>query len=286
MVRSPSRTCSSGSPDGSCVTELSASMDPAATDASWLTPLKVLLRADITVQLRSYRSLFLSFALPLLVLIITSSGGKRAAKLGGTAVVVQLALTVGLVSICAIGYSTSVARDRDKGIFQRLRVTPAPTWTIMGSRWIVQVAAVLVMSVVVLVAAAVIVGVDALGGRVRVDRDRRAPRLRGIPQHRPGDRRADSQRRHPQRRRPPPVPAADRSQPLRPVRCARAQPSSWCRAGLPVDAWRPCSRRRWVPAAGPPRPGERCLPVLPTSLCSPVWASAGSGGQANRVRRD
>jgi ABC-2 type transport system permease protein len=142
------------------VTELSESIDRAATGNSWLNPLKVLLRADVTVQLRSYRSLFLSFALPLLVLIVTSAGGKRAAKLGGTEVVVQLALTVGLVSICAIGYSTSVARDRDKGIFQRLRVTPAPAWTIMGSRWIVQVAAVLVMSVVVLVAAAVIVGVD------------------------------------------------------------------------------------------------------------------------------
>jgi ABC-2 type transport system permease protein len=39
------------------------------------------------------------------------------------------------------------------GTFQRLRVTPAPTWTIMGSRFVVQVAAMLVMAVVVLSAA-------------------------------------------------------------------------------------------------------------------------------------
>ncbi len=136
--------------------QLSARADPAARQASWLNPLKVLLRADVTIQLRSYRSLFLSFALPLIVLLVTSTGGKRTAKLGGPYVVVQLALTVGLVSIGAIGYAMSVARDRDQGVLQRLRVTPAPTWTIMGSRWVVQVGAVLVMSVVVLVAAAVI----------------------------------------------------------------------------------------------------------------------------------
>jgi ABC-2 type transport system permease protein len=143
---------------------MSASMERAAMDSSWLNPLKVLLRADITTQLRSYRSLFLSFALPILVLIVTSSGGKRAAKLGGADVVVQLALTVGLVSICTIGFSTLVARDRDRGIFQRLRVTPAPAWTIMGSRWIVQVMAVLVMSIVVLIAGAAIVGVGLSAG--------------------------------------------------------------------------------------------------------------------------
>jgi ABC-2 type transport system permease protein len=136
--------------------QLAATADRAGRQASWLNPLKVLLRADVTVQLRSYRSLFLSFALPLIVLLVTSTGGKRTAKLGGPYVVVQLALTVGLVSIGAIGYAMSVARDRDQGVLQRLRVTPAPTWTIMGSRWVVQIAAVLVMSVVVLIAAAVI----------------------------------------------------------------------------------------------------------------------------------
>jgi ABC-2 type transport system permease protein len=66
---------------------------------------------------------------------------------------------VGLVSIGTVGYSLAIARDRDTGVFQRLRVTPAPTWTIMGSRWIVQLGAVLVMAVVVLVVAGLFLGV-------------------------------------------------------------------------------------------------------------------------------
>ncbi len=66
---------------------------------------------------------------------------------------------MGLVSIGTVGYSLAIARDRDTGVFQRLRVTPAPTWTIMVSRWIVQLGAVLVMAIVVLVVAALFVGV-------------------------------------------------------------------------------------------------------------------------------
>ena len=93
------------------MTDHTVAMDPPVTDSTWVNPLKVLLRADVTAQLRSYRSLFLSLALPLIVLVVTSSGGKRAARLGGADVVVQLALTVGLVSICAIGYVGSSRVD-------------------------------------------------------------------------------------------------------------------------------------------------------------------------------
>jgi ABC-2 type transport system permease protein len=152
--------CSSGSQGGISVTEsVSAPAARAAGDVSSLNALKVLLRADVTAQLRSYRSLLLTIVLPLFVLLFTSIRGKSAQRLGGPYVVLELALTVGLVSIGAIGYSTSVARDRDKGILQRLRVTPAPAWTIMASRWIVQVGAVFVMAIVVLVAADIVEGV-------------------------------------------------------------------------------------------------------------------------------
>src|SRR4029077_4141790 len=54
----------------------------------------------------------------------------------------------------------TVARDREKGVFQRLRVTPAPTWTIMTSRLLVQVAAIMGMAVLVLVAAGLFEGVS------------------------------------------------------------------------------------------------------------------------------
>lgn len=118
-----------------------------------MTALRVLLRADVAAQMRSYRSLLLGLALPFLVLL-TTGVGKRTDALGGPAFRVGLALTVGLVSICTIGYSTAVARDRDRGVFQRLRVTPAPASAIMGSRWIIQVAFVLVMSIAVLIVTA------------------------------------------------------------------------------------------------------------------------------------
>jgi len=65
-----------------------------------------------------------------------------------------------MASIAILGYSMTVARDREKGVFQRLRVTPAPTWTIMTSRLLVQVAAILAMAVVLLVAADLFVGVS------------------------------------------------------------------------------------------------------------------------------
>src|SRR4029077_20880513 len=69
-------------------------------------------------------------------------------------------LTLGMASIAILGYSMTVARDREKGVFQRPRVPPAPTWTIMTSRLLVQVAAIVAMAVVVLVAADLFKGVS------------------------------------------------------------------------------------------------------------------------------
>jgi ABC-2 type transport system permease protein len=104
------------------------------------------------VQLRNNRGLLLSFALPLVVLFALFAS-KVYAKLGDPQYRVAAALTLGMASIAILGYSMTVARDREKGVFQRLRVTPAPTWTIMASRLVVQVAAIVAMALVVLVAA-------------------------------------------------------------------------------------------------------------------------------------
>src|ERR1700682_2220123 len=125
---------------------------------TWSSSLKVLLRADSTAQVRTSQSLVLAFALPLILLIATGLG-KNSAALGGPAFRISLALTVGLVSIGTVGYSLAIARDRDTGVFQRLPVTPAPTWPIMVSRSIVQLGSVLVMAIVVLVVAAVFLGI-------------------------------------------------------------------------------------------------------------------------------
>jgi ABC-2 type transport system permease protein len=113
---------------------------------------RALLEADFTVQLRNNRALLLSFALPLVVLYALFAS-KFYSALGDPQFRVASALTLGMASIAILGYSMTVARDREKGVFQRLRVTPAPTWTIMTSRLLVQVAAILAMALVLLVAA-------------------------------------------------------------------------------------------------------------------------------------
>lgn len=117
--------------------------------------LSSLLRADTAVLLHSARTLLLNIAVPILILVITNLGhGKLTLNTAGFDI--GMALTYGLVASSLIGYSIAVARDRELGVFQRLRVTPAPTWTIMTSRLMIQVVANLVMTVIVVVVGSVI----------------------------------------------------------------------------------------------------------------------------------
>ncbi len=106
--------------------------------------LRALLEADLTVQLRNGRALLLTFFPPLAVFYGLSTA-KRGAQLGGAIVNVALALTLGIALIAILGYTASVARDRELGVFQRLRVTPAPTWAIMVSRLALQILSMLAM---------------------------------------------------------------------------------------------------------------------------------------------
>ena len=108
-----------------------------------------LLRADSTVLVKNRRSLVISIALPLLLLVTTNSG-QGTSRLGGALFVIGLCTAYGLAASSILGYALTVARDREKGVFQRLRVTPAPTWAIMGSRLAVQVVANLIIALVVL----------------------------------------------------------------------------------------------------------------------------------------
>jgi ABC-2 type transport system permease protein len=48
-----------------------------------------------------------------------------------------------------MGYSNALARDRDRGVFQRLRVAPIPNSLIMVSRLAVQMAMIVLLTVVV-----------------------------------------------------------------------------------------------------------------------------------------
>jgi ABC-2 type transport system permease protein len=117
-----------------------------------------LLRADLTVLLRNGRTLLLNVLLPIFILIITdlhSGAGTGSSAFGGAVFSIALALTYGLMSSSLIGYSLTIARDRESGVFQRLRVTPAPTWAIMTSRLLVQIVVDIVMTVLVVVIGAI-----------------------------------------------------------------------------------------------------------------------------------
>jgi ABC-2 type transport system permease protein len=118
-----------------------------------------LLRADFTVLIRSARTLLLNIVLPIFILFITNQHagkGSAGSVLVSALFSIGLALTYGLLSSSLIGYSLSVARDREAGVFQRLRVTPAPTWAIMSSRLLVQIVLDVIMTIVVLVIGGII----------------------------------------------------------------------------------------------------------------------------------
>jgi ABC-2 type transport system permease protein len=109
-----------------------------------------LLRADFAVFLKNRRAVIVSALLPLFLLLTTSSD-KATHNFGGAVFIIGLAITYGLVSTSLMGYALTVARDREKGVFQRLRITPAPTWTIMSSRLAMQSVTNLIIALVVVI---------------------------------------------------------------------------------------------------------------------------------------
>jgi ABC-2 type transport system permease protein len=109
-----------------------------------------LLRADLAVVIKNRRALMVSIVMPVLVLFATNSG-KATRSFGGSLFIIGLALSYGLVANSIMGYALAVARDREQGVFQRLRVTPAPAWTIMVSRLTMQALSNLAITVVVLI---------------------------------------------------------------------------------------------------------------------------------------
>lgn len=128
------------------VTRRSAAPAPSI----WLI-LTSLLDADARVQLRNGRALVLSMALPVVLMYVLGIGKRGAIFPANTRL--AFAIGIGLTSVAILGYTMIVARDRETGVFQRLRVTPAPTWAIMGSRLAIQV-----LSIVVMTSALLIVG--------------------------------------------------------------------------------------------------------------------------------
>ncbi len=114
------------------------------------TVLAALLRADLVVLTKNKMRMLLSLLLPLIILSTTSSS-KATRSFGGAAFILGLAITAGVAGTSIMGYAPMAARDRDNGVFQRLRVSPAPNWAVMTSRLSVQMASNFVIALVVLI---------------------------------------------------------------------------------------------------------------------------------------
>jgi ABC-2 type transport system permease protein len=93
----------------------------------------------------------LSLLIPVMMVVLY----KDSVKTFGGAWVLSYGLSYGLIALGLMGYSNTIARDRDKGVFQRLRVAPIPTWAIMCSRLLVQL-----LMIVIITVAIFIVGYD------------------------------------------------------------------------------------------------------------------------------
>ena len=112
-----------------------------------------LLRADFKTQWRNRRSVILLLLVPVIILVSWKGLIEQMNKAGkdGGAFALSSCITIGLTAIGLMGYSNAIARDRDKGVFQRLRVTPVPTWSIMASRLLVQLLLILLVTTFVFI---------------------------------------------------------------------------------------------------------------------------------------
>jgi ABC-2 type transport system permease protein len=111
------------------------------------TVFATLFRADMATQLSNRRSALITLSVPLIVMITWK---PFIDKVGGP-FVLSTAIAIGLIAIGLMGYTLSVARDRDKGIFQRLRVAPVPAWVIMTSRICIQLVMMMLLTLVVFI---------------------------------------------------------------------------------------------------------------------------------------
>lgn len=106
-----------------------------------------LLQADFRAQWRNRRAVAMIIIVPVFILI----SWKGLIEKFGAAFALSNCITIGLTAIGLMGYSNAVARDRDKGVFQRLRVAPVPAWSIMMSRLTVQLTLIMLTTTAVFI---------------------------------------------------------------------------------------------------------------------------------------
>lgn len=117
-------------------------MLPSSTNA-----FKALFKADLLIQWRNRRAVFMVLLIPVFILF----SWKNAIAKIGPYFVLSTCLTLGLISIGLMGYSATITRDRDKGVFQRLRVAPFNPALIMASKLMVQLMMIFVLTILIFV---------------------------------------------------------------------------------------------------------------------------------------
>jgi ABC-2 type transport system permease protein len=122
---------------------------------SELDTFKALLRADLTIQWRNRRAMIMSVIVPLIFLV---SWKSLIPEIGGDGVL-AICTSIGLPAIGLMGYSMTLARDRERGVFQRLRAAPIGTWAIMTSRITVQLIVMAAMTLITCIAGYLIDGI-------------------------------------------------------------------------------------------------------------------------------
>jgi ABC-2 type transport system permease protein len=111
------------------------------------TVFTALLKSDFTVLWRNRRAVMLSIIMPAFILIMW----KGLIPLLGGPYTMANSLSYGLIATTLLGYANTLARDREKGIFQRLRVAPIPGWAIMVSRLTVQLIMIIIITTVIFI---------------------------------------------------------------------------------------------------------------------------------------
>ena len=120
---------------------------------------KALFSADLKVQWRNRRALILTIILPVFFIITW----KDLIPLIGLNAVLATCIAVGLPATGLMAYTQTLARDRERGVFQRLRAAPISTSAIMLSRIAVQLIVVVVMTLLTYLVGHFADGIDIPG---------------------------------------------------------------------------------------------------------------------------
>ncbi len=117
---------------------------------------RALFRADLKVQWRNRRALMLTLVMPV-VFVIT---WKDLIPVMGSNAVLATCIAVGLPAVGLMAYTQTLARDRERGVFQRLRAAPISASAIMLSRIAVQLLVIMLMTLITYLVGHAASGID------------------------------------------------------------------------------------------------------------------------------